>query len=268
VRQILRDIRGVAGVTGVAIIVKSDGRVERLFPAAFTERHTEELTRLITAAYQRLRGFRRLSLRFERVVIYVFNQPDYLLFASVLPDCEEQMFETIVKSKLPVIGRRLAREASAARDKEGTLTAVPSADQPADQVIEVLISIYNALTHVVGARLGRAKVAAAWRQARDLAATANDALTALEVDAGGKLNVRKGRVLASSVENMRSLAGLVQHFFNALETAGAEAEEAFYSLIEPQRELLEEHGFYLFLRETVSPTRNARSRGMSPARQG
>ena len=32
-QPILRDIRAVAGVTGVAVIVKSDGHIERLFPA-------------------------------------------------------------------------------------------------------------------------------------------------------------------------------------------------------------------------------------------
>ena len=93
--QILRDIRAVSGVTGVAILVKHDGRMERLFPAAFTERHSEELQALVTNAYQRLRGFTRLSLRFERVVVHLFNQPEFLLLATVLPDVEEMLYAAL-----------------------------------------------------------------------------------------------------------------------------------------------------------------------------
>jgi hypothetical protein len=260
VQKILREIRGMAGVTGVAVIVKRDGHIERLFPAAFTEGHTAELTKLVTSAYQRLRGFERLSLRFQRVVIYLFNRPEYLLFASVLPDCEEDAFETIVKSKMPAIERTLTRMKPKKQAARSGAKANPHAPDQSNLAIEVLLAACTALVHMLGGDVSRNKVAAAWREARDKAALANEELTALEIDAGGKLSVRRGRTLPASVANLRSLAGMAHHFLSGLGTGAPEAEEAFYTLIEPHREMFEANGFYMFMRETSSGTRRSVSR--------
>jgi len=259
-RPILRDIRAIAGVTGVAVIIKQNGKVESMFPAAFTERHTEELLKLITAGYQRLRGFNRLSLRFQRVVVHLVNQPEFLLFATVLPDIDEHLFETIVRSKLPSIGRTLVRQNEAAHvERHG---GVRSQAQP-DRVVSVLIQSCNALAHIISEKVSLTGVASAWRQSRESAVTLNDALAALEVDAGGKLNIRKGRVFTPSPDNMKSFAGMVQQFFSLLGTAGTTAEGAFYALLEPHRDLLEEFGFFHFMREATSPANSRRRRRVS-----
>ena len=245
-RPILRDIRAVAGVTGVAVIIKHDGRVESMFPAAFTPQHTEELLKLITAGYQRLRGFDRLSLRFERVVVHLLNQPEYLLFATVRPDIDESLFETIVKSKLPSITRTLARQSEGKRSDRPA--SGMSHAQP-ERVLALLIQACNALPHVIGDQVSLAAAVAAWRRARESAPAGNDVLAALEVDAGGRLNVLKGRDLSPTADSFQALAELVQRFFELLGTAGAAAESAFYTLLEPHRELLEKYGFYYFMRE-------------------
>ena len=256
-RPILRDIRAVAGVTGVAVIIKHDGHIESMFPAVFTQRHTDELLKLITVGYQRLRGFSRLSLRFERVVVHLINQPEFLLFATVLPDIDEHLFETIVKSKLPSIARVLVRQ----NDGGGNRRQAPGqGPAQAERAIAVLIQACNALAHVIGEKVSLTGVAAAWRQARSSAANENDALAALEVDAGGRLNVLKGRVISPTSDNFQALAVMVQHFFIALGTAGTAAEEAFYSLLEPHRELLEEHGFFYFMQAAAVATNNGSPR--------
>ena len=263
-RLILRDIRAVSGVTGVAVIIKQDGRVESLFPAAFTERHTEELMKLITTGYQRLRGFTRLSLRFERVVVHLINQPEFLLFATVRPDSDEHLFEMIVKSKLPAIGRTLLRE-----KKSGTGDNPGSNRGPAqsERAITVLIQACNALAHIISERVSLTGVASAWRQARGASINnepLTEALTALEVDAGGRLNIRKGCVIPPTADNMKVLAEMVQRFFDSLGTAGTTAEEAFYSLLEPHRELLEQYGFFHFMRDAAGTTSTRPSRRVSP----
>lgn len=255
-RPILRDIRAVAGVTGVAVITKRNGQVESVFPAAFTERHTEELLKLITAGYQQLRGFNRLSLRFQRMVVHLINQPEFLLFATVLPDVDEHLFETILKSKLPSIGRALVRQNDRA---QGERRGVRSQAQP-EHVVSLLLQACNALAHIISEKVSLTGVASAWRQSRETAVMLNDALAALEVDAGGKLNVRKGRVLTPSADNMKSFAGMVLQFFSLLGTAGTAAEGAFYALLEPHREVLQEYGFFHFMRESASPA-SARRRG-------
>jgi len=260
VRPILRDIRAVSGVTGVAVIIKQNGRVESLFPAAFTERHTEELLKLVTAGYQRLRGFNRLSLRFQRMVVHLINQPEFLLFATVLPDIDEHLFETIVRSKLPSIGRELVRQNESSRsDRHGALKAQA---QP-ERVVNALLLACNALPYIICDKVSFTGAASAWRQSRETAVALNDALAALEVDAGGKLNVRKGRVFTPSADNLKSFAGMVQQFFTLLGTAGPTAEGAFYALLEPHREMLEECGFFHFMREAVSPANTRRRRRVS-----
>jgi len=241
---ILRDIRALAGVTGVAVVVKSDGRIERMFPAAFTERHTAELVKLLTQAYQRLRGFARLSLRFERVVVHLFNQADFLLFVTVLPDQDEAMVETVVKSKLAAISREIARDSRPARATMNT--GDPALSKQADPVM-LILDICNAVNHLVGPELGLVRAANAWRQARDIVAEKNLGMAALEIEPGGRLMVRKGRILAPTADNIESLAWMTRHFFGFLGTEGPAAEEAFFTAARLHKTTLEHHGFYHFL---------------------
>ena len=126
-RQILSDIRALSGVTGVAVIAKRTGKIEHFFPAAFTERHTQFLRELITSTYQRLRGFTRLALRFERVVVHLYNQPEYLLFVTTLPDTDTRQFEMVVNSKLGSISRELVQSGNAMVPGTATVTGVSQA---------------------------------------------------------------------------------------------------------------------------------------------
>ncbi len=264
--QILRDIRAVAGVTGVAIIVKNDGRVERMFPAAFTEQHTAELLKLVNSAYTRLRGFGRLSLRFERVVTHLFNQPEYLLFVTVLPDVEETLFETVVKSKFAAISRVLLRTASASGGPARDVRTVGQSSVRVDQVIETLFDACNGVTQTLGPIIGLAKAATVWRHVRDQAEMANESLSALEIDPVGRLSIRKGRILASTAANLETLATMIVALFKSVGTAGANAEEAFYALAEPHRSLLEHHGFYHFFDAAINSSGYRRTRKANAAR--
>jgi hypothetical protein len=251
VLPILRDIRAVSGVTGVAVLVKQDGRMERLFPAAFTERHSEELQKMVTNAYQRLRGFSRLSLRFERVVVHLFNQPEFLLFATVLPDVEEAIFETVVKSKLPAITRSLARSApKPAKRAPGASSASDSAPNrpPIGDVVRVVLDAFSRVTQEFGPSIGLSRVASVWREVRDRVTMENVAIAAIEVDPVGQFSMRKGRYVQSSAANVESLAQIWLGFLNALGTNAPDAETVFFRSIEPYHDLLEYHGFFHFLK--------------------
>lgn len=253
---ILRDIRAVSGVTGVAILVKHDGRMERLFPAAFTDRHCEELQKLVTNAYQRLRGFTRLSLRYERVVVHLFNQPEFLLFATVLPDVEEAVFEAVVRSKLPAITRSIARPTTAGQRRTAVgQGAKPMPNPPASaprtptgDAVRVILSAFSRVTQTAGKGLGLARVAGIWREVRDRVTMDNVAIAAVEVDPAGQFSIRKGRYVQPSAANIESLAQLWTGFANAVGTFGPDAETEFFRCIEPYHDLLEYHGFFHFLK--------------------
>lgn len=238
--KILRDIRAVAGVTGVAVLVKRDGRAEHLFPAAFTERHTAELLKLVTAAYQRLRGFSRLYLRFDRVTVHLLNQPEYLLLITVLPDIDQEIFETVVNSKISAIARSVA-------GSEGARAGGP-AERGADHaVIDILLAACNGTTRRTSSSLGLSRMASAWRGARDAAAAGQSALSAVDVDPAGQLSLRKGRLLTPSPATIEGLASMIEQFLDNLGTRRTDAEATFYGLLEPHRDLLERHGFFQFL---------------------
>lgn len=258
---ILRDIRAVSGVTGVAILVKHDGHMERLFPAAFTERHSEELQKLVTNAYQRLRGFTRLSLRYERVVVHLFNQPEFLLFATVLPDVEEAVFEAVVRSKLPAITRSITRPTAGSpkRTKDAQHTSLsPSGPSktPTGDAVRVLLDAFSRVTQEFGGRLGWARVAGLWRDARDRAAMDNVGIAAIEVDPGGQFSIRKRRYVQPTAANVESLARVWLGFVNAVGTHAPDAETIFFRCIEPYHDLLEYHGFFHFLK-SQRPTRRS-----------
>ena len=242
-RTILRDIRAVAGVTGIAVLVKRDGRTEHLFPAAFTERHTGELLKMVTTAYQRLRGFSRLHLRFDRVTVHLLNQPEFLLFVTALPDIDESLFETIVGSKLPAIARIISASDSVSPGADPARPSSAGADfNPA--VIDVLLDGCNRVTRRLAGTTGLSRLAADWRSARDAAQTKTPAMVAVEVDAAGHLSLRKGRTLPSTAATVEGFALMLEHFMDGMGTLRPDAEDAFYAVVERHHDLLESHGFF------------------------
>ncbi|MBI3871930.1 MAG: hypothetical protein HY304_02500 [candidate division Zixibacteria bacterium] len=266
-RPILSDIRALSGVTGVAVVAKRDGRIEHLFPAAFTERHTEYLLGLVTSTYQRLHGFIRLALRFERVVIHLYNQPEYLLFITVLPDVDIQHFETVVNSKFGAISRALAKPPSESQRTEpaaqsGRLGTTPTRRDPANDPVLILIGACNALTVFLADSRGRLRLAADWRRARDMANVRGDLLSGLVVDSGGRLDLRKGQTLPPSSTVIATFAQMIELFLDSLDTGRTRAEEELYALLEPHRGVLEPSGLYMYLgRQSRAGAAPSASRG-------
>lgn len=255
-RQILSDIRALPGVTGVAVIAKRTGKIEHVFPAAFTNRHTQFLRELITSTYQHLRGFTRLSLRFERVVVHLYNQSEYLLFVTTLPDTDARNFEMIVNSKFGSISRELVQSG----DAMGPGTAVVSSSHSTsasssagashattDEVISHIVKACNALSDQLADSRGRLRLANDWRKARERANGTGGVLDAIMVDAAGRLQVRRGRSLTSSAATMAAFAAMIDAFFESLETQRSLAEEEFYMLLRPHRQVLEPAGFFMYL---------------------
>ncbi|MEW5702458.1 MAG: hypothetical protein AB1792_09535 [Candidatus Zixiibacteriota bacterium] len=256
-RTILSDIRALAGVTGVAVVAKRDGRIEHLFPAAFTEQHTQRLVDLVTSTYQRLHGFTRLALRFERVVVHLFNQPEFLLFVTVLPDIDARQLEAFAASKLDAIARVLARpeptppRVAATRKPtvRGGLSSAPV--DPSGDPVAILIKACNTLSDMMADSRGRIRLATDWRKAREFANQDEAALTALFIDAAGRMEIRKGQNLPASAAVIDAFARMIDCFLEGLDTARTIAEEEFYTLIEPHRAVLESAGVYLYLGTTV-----------------
>ena len=255
-RQILSDIRALSGVTGVAVIAKRTGKIDHFFPAAFTERHTQFLRELITSTYQRLRGFTRLALRFERVVVHLYNQPEYLLFVTTLPDTDTRHFEMVVNSKFGSISRELVQSGNAMVAGTTTVSALrpttiaqppPAARQSADDVIIRLMNACNSLTDQLAESRGRLKLSNDWRKARDLANGTSGVLDPIMVDAAGRLQMRKAKSLPTTAVVMSALAVMIDSFFETLDTQRTMAEEEFYMLLRPHRALLEPAGFFMFL---------------------
>jgi len=256
-RTILSDIRALAGVTGVAVVAKRDGRIERLFPAAFTEQHTQRLLDLVTSTYQRLHGFTRLALRFERVVVHLFNQPEYLLFVTVLPDIDSRQLETLAYSKFNAIARALARpEASPPRNAPSRKPATRGTGSqftgdPAGDPVAILIKACNTLSDMMADSRGRIRLAADWRKAREYANQDDGALAPLFIDAAGRMEIRKGQAILAQAAVIDAFARMIDCFLEGLGTARTIAEEEFYALLEPRRPVLEPAGLYLYLGSTA-----------------
>jgi len=257
-RQILSDIRALSGVTGVAVIAKRTGKIDHFFPAAFTERHTQFLRELITSTYQRLRGFTRLALRFERVVVHLYNQPEYLLFITTLPDTDTRHFEMVVNSKFGSISRELVQSGNARVPgttivppaRPTTTAPSPSVSQSrasADDAILRLMTACNSLTDQLADSRGRLRLSNDWRKARDLANGTSAVLDPIMVDAAGRLQMRKGHSLPTTAIVMSAFAVMIDTFFDSLETQRTMAEEEFYMLLRPHRALLEPAGFFMYL---------------------
>ncbi len=256
-RQILSDIRALSGVTGVAVIAKRTGKIEHFFPAAFTERHTQFLRELITSTYQRLRGFTRLALRFERVVVHLYNQPEYLLFVTTLPDTDTRQFEMVVNSKFGSISRELVQSGNAMVPGTATVTPIrqthqkhpgPSPSQAVtDDSIPRLLTACNSLTDQLADSRGRLRLSNDWRKARDLANGTSGVLDPIMVDAAGRLHLRKGHSLPTTAVVMSAIALMVDSFLETLDTQRTMAEEEFYMLLRPHRATLEQSGFFMYL---------------------
>ncbi len=259
-RQILSDIRALAGVTGVAVIAKRTGKIDHLFPAAFTERHTSFLRELITSTYQRLRGFTRLALRFERVVVHLYNQPEYLLFVTTLPDTDTRQFEMVVNSKFGSIARELVNSGNAVVPGTSTVSSVkpttvahkPSAPPVAepsttDEAVRKLMTACNSLTDQLADSRGRLRLSNDWRKSRDLANGASKVLDPIMVDAAGRLQMRKGFGLPATAVVMSAFAAMIDAFLDTLDTQRTMAEEELYMLLRPHRALLEPAGFFMYL---------------------
>lgn len=247
-RQILSDIRALSGVTGVAVIGKRSGSVDHLFPATFTERHTQYLRDLITSTYQRLRGFARLSLRFERVVVHLYNQPEFLMFVTTLPDTDARQFEMVVNSKLPAIARSMDAAGSIPASGSGALASRPSVPRASgDDITARLIAICNSLSDQMAESRGRLRIANDWRRARDLANGRDGTLGGLVVDAAGRLQLRKDQTLPANAATMASLAFMLDTFFAGLGAERVIVEEEFHLLMKPYHSLFEPTGLFLYL---------------------
>lgn len=270
-RQILSDIRALSGVTGVAVIAKRTGKIDHLFPAAFTERHTQFLRELITSTYQRLRGFTRLALRFERVVVHLYNQPEYLLFVTTLPDTDTRHFEMVVNSKFGSISRELVNSGNAMVPGTATVspmrpttvaqstvhTQAPKRETTDDAIIR-LMTACNSLTDQLADSRGRLRLANDWRKARDLANGTSGVLDPIMVDAAGRLQMRKGNSLPTTAVVMSAFAVMIDSFFETLDTQRTMAEEEFYMLLRPHRAMLEPAGFFMYLDQQQNRARVSR----------
>lgn len=249
-RQILSDIRALPGVTGVAVITKRTGHVEHLFPAAFTDNHTRFLRELITTTYQRLHGFTRLALRFERVIVHLYNQPEYLLFVTVLPDTDTRQFEQVVNSKFGAVSRHLG-QSPGALSQPGMQTRPSSIStvtpHSSSETVTRLLAACNHLTDALADSRGRVNLANDWRLARDIAGAIDPSLEGLTIDAAGRLNIRKGCTLTPNADLMSAFAKMMESFLDGLGTQRIMAEEELYMLLEPHRALYEPAGLYMYL---------------------
>lgn len=254
-RMILRDIRAVSGVTGVAVMVKLDGRAEHMFPAAFTERHTSELLKMVTAAYQRLRGFSRLQLRFDRVTVHLINQPEFLLFVTTLPDLDDTLFQSVVSSKLPTIARKIATQDNADKGT-GAVRNSGAARGFNPVVIDVLLDGCNSVTRRLASKTGLSRLAAGWRSARDEVQSRNPAIAAVEVDAAGHLTLRKGRSLPPASASVEAMALMIERFLDGVGTLRPDGEDALYTVFQRHHDLLESHGYFHYAKTVVATVRS------------
>jgi hypothetical protein len=257
-RQILSDIRALPGVTGVAVIAKRTGQVEHVFPAAFTDNHTQFLRDLITTTHQKLRGFTRLFLRFERVIVHLYNQPEFLLFVTVLPDTETRQFETVVNSKINAIARQLGHPAATAMSQptianptqsaaSGRTTHQASTTNPSTETIPRLLVACNKLSDEMAEAVGRMTLANNWRRARTAAIQDDMALEGILIDAASHLHLRKGATITVNAVTIAALAKMIDAFFESLGGHRVAAEEHLYVFLEPHRSLFESAGFYAYL---------------------
>ncbi len=255
VKPILRDIRAVAGVTGVALLRKRDGYTEHIFPVAFTGEHSARLYETLAGVYRHLRGFSRLMLSFERVTIYLFNRPEFLLLMTTLPDLDQRMFNMVVNSKFAALDRALDTIPAAGKPGKGRPHEASTTGSPTEAILLAM----NRLSDKLIQECGRAKVSRCWREARKPALTSYPLLWLLSVDANGHWAVRKGQQSASGAEASRALAELTDLFLEKLGPLQPLGREIFASIVDHDTERLEKSGFLHFLKAS-RPKRTPASR--------
>ncbi len=246
IRTFLRDIRAVGGVTGVAILRKRDGFTEHIFPAAFSEEHFHRLYEMLVEAYRQLRGFSCLIMSFERVTVHLFNQNEFLLLATTLPDLDQRVFEMVVKSKLLVLDRVLDKIPIVGKPAAGRAPERPDSSTPLRAVLWTM----NQLSDKLIADAGRTRVVRYWWEARKAVTDPQAVLSLFTVDPNGHWTVRKGKSLLESPQTSRALAETTELFLEKLGNLQPLGQEIFNSLITSNRINLEVSGFLHYLKAT------------------
>jgi len=244
IKSILRDIRAVGGVTGIALLRKRDGYSEKIFPAAFSEEHSVRLYETLAEVYRHLRGFSHLTLSFERVTVYLFNRPEFLLLVTTLPDLDFRVFDLVVKSKFAALDRALDNIPAAGKPDKGKSRQAAASESPIGAILHAL----NRLSDKLIEECGRARVSRCWRDARKSIGDTDPLLSALAVDGNGHWAVRKGQPDPSGVQAVRALSELTILFLEQLGPLQPLGKEIFASIATKNRSLLESSGFLHFLK--------------------
>ncbi|MFC1475967.1 hypothetical protein ACFLQW_03095 [Candidatus Zixiibacteriota bacterium] len=250
IRTVLRDIRAVSGVTGVAILRKRDGFTEHIFPVAFSEEHFHRLYEMLVEAYRHLRGFSYLIMSFDRVTVHLFNRNEFLLLATTLPDLDQRVFEMVVKSKISVFDRILDRIPIAGKSADGRARERTASNTPLRAVLWTM----NQLSNKLIADAGRSRVARYWWEARKAATDPEATLSLFTIDPNGHWTIRKGKSLPESPQTSRALAEITELFIAKLDDLQPLGQEIFNSLITSNQINLEASGFLHYLK-TARPGR-------------
>ena len=244
IKSILRDVRAVRGVTGVALLRKRDGYTENIFPAAFTEEHAAALYKILVSVYRQLRGFSRLMLSFERVTLFLYNRPEFLLLVTTQIDLDQQMFELVVNSKFTALHRALDSIPVTGKPLAHTATRAASSLSSTELILDAM----NRLSDKLIAECGRAQVTRDWREARKTVGITHPLLSLFSVDGNGHWAIRRGQQPEAGIRTTEALAGLILVFIDKLGPLQRQAKEIFATVIERDRELLEKFGFFNFLK--------------------
>ncbi len=239
IKPVLRDIRAVAGVTGVAILRKRDGYTEHIFPAAFSSEHYRQLYEMLVTAYRQLRGFSRLNLTFERVNVQLFSQNEFLLLVTTQPNVDQHVFEMVVKSKLPALDRML--DMTPIVDKPTGPDAVKK--QPTGTQLQGVLDTVNGLSDELIAEIGRARVTHCWWEARKAATDAPAVLSQFSVGPNGHWAIRKGKTIPRESDAGQTLAEVTELFLEKLGSMQQVGRETLYSKIFRNRDNLEGSNF-------------------------
>jgi len=244
VKTILRDIRAVGGVTGVALVRKRDGYSERIFPAAFTEKHSAAVHDILAKVYRQLRGFSRLMLTFERVTVHLFNRPELLLLVTTLPEHDQRVFELVVNSKFAALDRAL--DNIPAISKINGRPAVSSKEDV--NPIEIILDTVNRFSDKLVGECGRARVSQHWRDARKTVGIKFPVLALFTVDGNAHWAIRKGQQLGEEMHIGQAWAELLLAFLDKLGPLQPLGREIFATLAERYRRQLDETGLLHFLK--------------------
>jgi hypothetical protein len=244
VKTILRDIRAVGGVTGVALLRKRDGYTERIFPAAFTKEHSAALYDVLAGVYRQLRGFSRLMLSFERVTVHLYNRPELLLLVTTLPDHDQRVFELVVNSKFAALERALD---NIPITNHVATQETHSSSESSDSV-GLILDVVNRFSDKLIAECGRARVSQHWRDARKTVGANFPVLSLFTVDGNGHWAIRKGQQPGQEIRIGQSWAELLLAFLDKLGPLQPLGREFFASIADRYRQKLDQTGFLHFLK--------------------